>query len=109
MSPKNRKKRVRVRSPGRPQLPSSGNTIMFDLPDSGVDRAKASHHVRLRAALAVLGASNLLAEISAESHPNIAADGSADTPGGLQAPFAQGSYDVSIRKNSEYTAGINIF
>ena len=70
--------------------------MVFDLPDGGVDRANANHHVRLHVALAVLGASNLLAEISAESPQNIEANGSADTSG-LQDPFAQGSYDVSIR------------
>jgi hypothetical protein len=48
------------------------------------------------------------AEISAESPLNIAANRSAETSG-LQAPFAQGSYDASMSKNSEYTAGINIF
>jgi hypothetical protein len=68
----------------------------------------ANHHVCLHAALAVLSASDLLAEISAENPLNIAANGSAEASG-LQAPFAQGSYDVSMRKNSEYTAGINIF
>ena len=104
MSPKNRKKRVRVRSPGRLQLPSNGNTIVPDLPDGDVDRTNAKLHV----VVAVLGASSLLAEISAESPLNIAANGSAESSG-LQAPFAQGSYDVSMRKNSEYTAGVNIF
>ena len=108
VSPKNRKKRVRVRSPGRPQLPSNGNTIVLNLPDGDVGRTSANCHVRLHVALAVLGASNLLAEISTESPLNIAANGSAEASG-LQAPFAQGSYETSMSKNSEYTAGINIF
>ena len=73
-----------------------------------VDRANANHHVRLHVALAVLNASDLFAEISAESPLNIAANGSAEASG-LQAPFAQGSYKASMIKNPEYTVGINIF
>ena len=96
MSPK--KKQGRVLSPGLPQLPRSGDTIVLDLPDGDVDRTNANHHVCWHVDLAVLGASNLLAEISAETPPNIAADA---LSGGLQAPFAQGSYDASMRKNSE--------
>ena len=106
MSP--RKKQARIVSPEDPQLPSNGNTIVLDLPDSEVDRANANHHVCLHVGLAVLNASDLLAEISAESPLNIAANGSAEATG-LQARFAQGSYDASMSKNSEYTAGINIF
>ena len=93
MSP--RKKQARVLSPGAPQLPSSGDTIVLDLPDGEVDRANANHHVCLHVALAVLSSSDLLAEISAESALNIAANGSAEASG-LQAPFAQGSYDASL-------------
>ena len=96
MSPK--KKQVRVLSPGLPQLPSNGDTIVLDLPDGDVNCTNANHHVRLHAALAVLGASNLLAEISAESPLNIAANGSAKASG-LQAPSAQGSYEASMGKH----------
>jgi len=106
MSP--RKKQARIVSPEDPQLPSNGNTIVLDLPDGEVDRANANHHVRLHVALAVLSASDLLADISAESPLHIAANGSAEASG-LQAPFAQGSYEASIIKNSEYTTGVNIF
>ena len=91
MSP--RKKQTRVLSPGAPQLPSKGNTIVLDLPDGEVDRANANHLVRLQVVLAVLNASDLLAEISAESPLNIAVNGSAEASG-LQAPFAQGSYEA---------------
>ena len=103
MSP--RKKQARILSPGVPQLPSSTNSIVLDLPDGEVDRANANHHVRFNVALAVLNASDLLAEISAESPLNIVAQGSAE-PSGLQAPFAQASYDASMTMNSEYTTGI---
>ena len=106
MSP--RKKQACVLSPGVPQLPSSSNTIALDLPDGAVDRANANHHVRLSVVLAVLNASDLLAEISSDNPLNIAANGSAEASG-LQAPFSQGSYEASMSKNSEYTVGINIF
>ena len=79
-----RKKQARVFSPGGPQLPSSSNTIVLDLPDGEVDCANANHHVSLSVALAVLNASDLLAEISAESPMNIAANGSTKASG-LQA------------------------
>ena len=70
MSP--RKKQARILSPEDPQHPSSGNTIVLGLPDGEVDRANANHHFRLHAALAVLSASDLLADISAESPLHIA-------------------------------------
>ena len=106
MAPK--KKRARIGSPQDPQHNNGGNTIVLDLPDGEVDRANANHHVRLHAALAVLSACDLLADINAESPLLIAANGSAEASG-LHAPFAQGSYEASMSKNSEYTAGINIF
>ena len=106
MSP--RKKHARIVSPEDPQLPSGGSTIVLDLPDGEVDRANANHHVRLHAALAVLNACDLLADISAESPLHSAANSSVEASG-AQAPFAQGSYEASMSKNSEYTAGINIF
>ena len=83
-------KQARVLSPGIPQLPSCSNTIVLDLPDGEVASASANHHVRLSAALAVLNASELLAEISAENPLNIAANNSAEASG-MQAPFSQGS------------------
>jgi len=107
MSPR-KKEQARILSPEAPQLPSSGNTIVLDLPDGEVGRTNANHHVCLHAALAVLSASDLLADISTENPLHIAANGSAEASG-LQAPFAQGSYEASVSKNSEYTAGINIF
>ena len=106
MSP--RKKEARVLSPKVPQLPRNNNTIVLDLPDGEVDRANANHHVRLSVALAVLNASDLLSEISADNPLNIAANSSAEASG-LQVPFSQSSYEDSMSKNSEYTAGINIF
>jgi hypothetical protein len=106
MSP--RKKQARVGSPEDPQHNNGGNTIVLELPDGEVGRANANHHVRLHAALAVLSACDLLADISTESPLNMAAKNLAEASG-LQAPFAQGSYDASMSKNSEYTAGINIF
>ena len=106
MSP--RKKQARVLSPGAPQLPSSSNTIVLDLPDGEVDRANANHHVRLHVDLVVLGASDLLTDLSAECPLNVAAHGSVE-PSGLQATFSQASYEASMTRNSEYTTGINIF
>ena len=101
-----RRNRFAFASPGARNFPAAA-TPLLNLPDGDVDRTNANDHVRLHVALAALGARNLLAEISAESPLNIAANGSAEASS-LQAPFAQGSYDVSMRKNSEYTAGINI-
>ena len=58
--------------------------------------------------MAALNASSLIAEIRADNPVNIAANSSAEACG-LQAPFSQGSYEASMRQNSEYTVGINIF
>ncbi|MFM7986593.1 MAG: hypothetical protein ACKPKO_45490, partial [Candidatus Fonsibacter sp.] len=71
------------------------------------DKAIANHHVRLHAALAI-ATCDLFAAISAESPLHIAAHGSAKVSG-VQAPFSQASYEASTSKNSEYTAGANIF
>ena len=102
------KKQARIGSPPGPQHNNGGNTIALDLPDGEADRANANHHVRVHAALAVLHACDLLADMSAESPLHIAVNSSAEACG-LQAPFAQGSYEASMSKNSEYTVGINIF
>ena len=86
-----RKKQARIVSPEDPQHNNGGNTIVLDLPDGEVDRANANHHVRLHAALAVLSACDLLADISAQSPLHIAANNSAEAAG-LQAPFAQAGF-----------------
>ena len=63
----------------------------------------------MHVALAVLHANDLLADMCAESPLHVAVDSSVEGASGLQSPFAQGSYEASMSKNSEYTAGINIF
>jgi len=109
MAPKKKQaKQARIGSPPDPQHNNGGNTIVLDLPDGEAGRTNANHHVRVHAALAVLHACDLLADMCAESPLHIAVDSSAEASG-LQAPFAQGSYEASMSKNSEYTAGINIF
>jgi hypothetical protein len=101
------KKQARIGSPLDPQHNNGGNTIVLDLPDGEADRANANHHVCLHVALAVLHACDLLADISAESSLHIAVNSLVEASG-LQAQFAQGSYEASLSKNSEYTVGINL-
>ncbi len=103
MAPKKRA----AKAAALPAAPGPDGGLVLDLCDGDVDRANADHHLRLSAALDVLAQHDLFANLSSECPLAIAADAGAAS--GVHAPFVQASYETSMQRNFEYTAGINIF